>query len=74
MKYVLVVSAVLFLAACQPGNGITCPELKKYPPEFLQQVADEVDRSWQTSPGMVRMLRDYGVTRNAIRVCLLNQR
>lgn len=75
MKLILVapVLAALLLSACQPGQGITCPKLKTYSPEFLVQVADEVDAAYVSSPGMVQMLKDYGVTRSAIKVCLENK-
>lgn len=73
MKYIPIVIIALFLVACQPGQGITCPKLKVYSQEFLNQVADEVDAAYVSSPGMVQMLKDYGVTRSAIKVCLENK-
>jgi hypothetical protein len=70
MKYIPTIAVLLFLAGCVPGQGITCPQLKHYSQAFLNQVADEVETSMNTSPGMVQMLKDYGVTRSAIKVCL----
>ena len=67
----IVIVASLLLAACQGANGITCPQLKQYSPEFLQEVSREVARI--DAPNSVQLLKDYGVTRDAIRICLSQQ-
>lgn len=68
--FLILLLPLLMAGQCSPGSRVTCPALKNYPAEFQAEVAKELRIIIDTSPHVVEMLNDYGVTRNAIRACI----
>ncbi len=69
MKW-LALSALLLLAACNGPSGVTCPPLKEYSKSFQLELKKELEAVMDTSPNIMIVLKDYGLTRNAIRACV----
>jgi hypothetical protein len=69
-KIIALLCVGLGLAACDPHASITCPALKSYSFEFQKAAAGELDKVMRDAPHLSKMLKDYGVTRQAIRACI----
>jgi len=75
MRAVAILLTALALASCKPGGaGVTCPTIKGYSASFLAAAEKEVAMIERDAPHVVKMLNDYGVERDAIRVCLKRKR
>jgi hypothetical protein len=71
MKAASSIVLLVLLSACKPGVAVTCPPLIPYSPEFQKEALAELDRI--RAPHLELMLNDYGVTRDAIRACILKR-
>lgn len=47
-----------------------CPPLKAYDKTFQTNLANEVESVMDTKPHIVKVIRDYGITRDQIRACM----
>lgn len=58
------------LSACAtaPSEEPACPREQEYSKEFLNKLADELDKVAPESPIMIAMI-DYGALRNGARAC-----
>ncbi len=66
-----VLCLALALAACKPGGaGVTCLTNVKYSASFLKEAEKEIEQIERVAPNVVKMINDYGITRDAVRVCL----
>lgn len=74
MRGAILVALMLLLAACKQGGAITCPTLRGYSPAFMAAAARELEGLDRSAPHVAQMLNDYGVERDAIRVCLRRQK
>jgi hypothetical protein len=78
LSRLLLVPALAFVlmgATCQGpiGKALTpdaCPPLYTYSKAFLAETAREAESIMASHPHVMKMLRDYGVTRDFIRACL----
>ncbi len=74
MRGAILLAMALSLAACKQGGAITCPTLRGYSPVFMAAAARELEDMDRIAPHVAQMLNDYGVERDAIRVCLKRQK
>jgi hypothetical protein len=71
LRLLLITLGLLSIAGCATIPSSSCGVLFIYTPEFTKQAAEELDYLVNTgsSPAIVQMIRDYGVTRDTIRAC-----
>ena len=71
MVRLLILPALLALSAgkCEAPHNV-CPPLKIYSKTFQAELKAELERIMETSPRVMQVIRDYGVTRDQIRACM----